>query len=291
MKLGFKGLHPVAALVFFVFAFAFSLMASNPFSLSIAFFCGAAYDLKLQGKKAAAYIFKFILPLIILITVFNGLFSHYGVTVLFVMKNGNSFTLEALAYGLVSAVRAASMLLWLDCFNEILTSEKIVFLFGRFSPRLALVISIVLRFIPLVRSQSSQILRAEKGIGNSGEIGGFFARIRSAARRLSVLVSWTMEKGIDTSDSMHARGYGLKGRTSYDDYVFLFRDAAVVFASVLAAALGFACKNRLAAYYNPIVYLPNIDLLSALVIVLFAAVLIMPLIFDLREEKLWSISK
>ncbi|MBQ8504157.1 MAG: energy-coupling factor transporter transmembrane protein EcfT [Clostridia bacterium] len=277
--------------MFFIFSFILCLIATNPLILIISFVSGAVYDFKLQKKKTTAYILKFILPLILLITVFNGLFSHYGVTVLFVMQNGNNFTLEALVYGLISGIRIAGMLLWLDCFNEIITSEKIIFIFGRFSPRLALIISMVLRFIPLIRAQSSEISNAEKGIGNGVEVSGFIGKIRSASRRLSILVSWTLEKGIDTSDSMRARGYGLHGRTSYNDYVFSVKDALITVISFAALVLTFVSDRKLSASYNPIIDIPTPDAVSVILIIFFASVLLMPLMIDLWEEKRWSITK
>jgi len=277
--------------VFFIFSFVLCLTATNPYILFIGSVSGAVYDLKLQRKKATAYIFKFILPLILLITVFNGLFSHYGVTVLFVIPNGNNFTLEALIYGFVSGIRIAGMLLWLDCFNEIITSEKIIFIFGRFSPRLALITSMVLRFIPLIRDQSAEIANAEKGIGNGSKDSGFIGRLRSASRRLSILVSWTLERGIDTSDSMRARGYGLHGRTSYNAYVFSVRDALITAISFAAFVLTFVSSQKLSASYNPIIAIPSPDAVSVILIIFFASVLLMPLMIDLWEEKRWSITK
>lgn len=291
MKLGFKGIHPAGALIFFIFTFLFCLTSTNPLSLFSGAVCGVVYDIKLQKKKAVSFIFKFILPFMLLITAFNGIFSHYGVTVLFTLPNGNNFTLEALLYGFVSAVKIAGMLLWLDCFNEIVTSDKIIFLFGRFSPRLALIISMVLRFIPLIRNQSAEIIKAEKGIGNSAEAVGFAGKVRGASRRLSVLVSWTLEKGIDTSDSMRARGYGLKGRTAYNSYVFSVKDAVITAVSVIATVLTFLFADRLSASYNPIIDIPAPDTVSVAVMIFFAFVLLMPVIFDSKEEKRWSVSK
>lgn len=291
MNVGFKGLHPFSNFIYFVFTFMLSMASSNPFLLALCLLCGASYDIKLRGKKAFSYILKFILPLALLVTVFNSLFSHYGVTVLFVMKNGNNFTLEALCYGLVAAVRLSSMLLWLDCLGEILTAEKIIFLFGRFSPRLALIVSMVLRFIPLIRSQSEEILQAEKAIGNSANEKSFIQKIKKASRRLSILVSWTLEKGIDTSDSMRARGYGLKNRTSYNDYFFISADKIITLASSLAIVLSLVFSKRLEATYNPIISISPFDTVSVLICIFFTFVLCTPLIYDFKEEKTWSISK
>lgn len=284
MNIGFKSVHPVGALAFFVFAFAFCLISSNPFSLGVCVVCGAIYDLTLQKRKTLSYIFKFLLPMTALVTVFNGLFSHYGVTVLFVMNNGNNFTLESLVYGFVIGVRLSGMLLWLDCFNEVLTSEKIIFLFGRLSPRLALVISMVLRFIPLIRTQSAEISRAQKGIGIS-EGKNFFSKVKSASRRLSILVSWTLEKGVDTSDSMRARGYGLRGRTVFNRYNFSVSDAVITGLSAVALAVSIVFHKKLSAVYNPIIDIPMPDVVSLSAFVLFTAVLLMPVIIDIKKKK------
>ncbi len=291
MNLGFKNLHPFAGLMFFVFSFVYSLASADPIALAVSFVCAAVYDLKLRKAKTVSFLFKFILPLMILITVFNGLFSHYGATVLFTAKNGIEFTLEALVYGAVSALKTASIIMWLDCFNEIITGDKIIFLFGRFSPRIALIISMVLRFIPLIRDQSAEIIKAEKGIGNGVASSGFIGKIKTVSRRLSVLVSWTMEKGIDTSDSMRARGYGLKGRTSYISFVFSLKDIAVTAVSASATVIFLISGKRFSASFNPIINIPSHDVFMIILIVFFASVLLMPVITDLREERKWSISK
>lgn len=291
MKLGFKSVHPVSAFIFFVFAFFFCLAAEHPMTLAVSFVCGTVYDLKLQKKKTLSFLFKFILPLMLLVTLFNGLFSYYGATVLFTINSENYFTREPLIYGFVSAVRISAMLLWLDCFNEVVSNDKFIFLFGGISPRLALIISMVLRFIPLIRTQSAEISKAEKGIGNSVSSSRFTDKIRKASRRLSILVFRTLEKGIDTSDSMRARGYGLHGRTSYNSYVYSKKDLAITFFSIGAIILTFLSDEKFSASYNPIVDIYVPDMVSVFLIIFFAAILLMPTALDLREEKRWSISK
>lgn len=291
MNLGFKSLHPVTNLIFFLFTFILSLTSTNPFLILLCFIGAIIYDVKLQKGTALNYILRFVIPLIVFITVFNSIFSHYGVTVLFVMKNGNNFTLEAIIYGLVTGVKMGSMLLWLDCCNEIITSEKIIYLFGNISPKLALVISMVLRFIPLIRAQSQEIVKAEKGIGVDVTSKNFFKKIATASRRLSILVSWTLERGIDTTDSMKARGYGLKGRTSYGNYVFMHIDGIISLLCLMATAVLFACKNKLETYYNPVIIIPKSDTVAIVSIIFFAVVLMTPIVFDLTEEKKWLILK
>lgn len=291
MNIGFKSLHPVTSFIFFVFVFTLCLISSNPFILFITFFCGFIYDFKLRKVKTVSYLLKFILPLTVLITIFNGLFNHYGVTILFTLPNGNNFTLETVIYGLICAVRFSSTLFWLDCFNETVTSDKIIYLFGRFSPRIALIISMVLRFIPLIRRQTDEIAKAEKGIGNVAEPMNFIKKIKSASRRLSILISWTLEKGIDTSESMAARGYGLKGRKAYSDYRFSVYDAIFIVLSAAALILNAVFYKKLYCVYNPIIEIPKPDIIIFALTAFSVLILSSPMIFDLREEKIWSISK
>lgn len=290
MNMGFKSVHPFSAFIFFVFAFILSMTASHPALLGLCLLSGLVYDIKLNGKKALSFFLKFIIPMMLLITVLNAVFSHYGVTVLFTMHNGNSFTLEALVFGFVFSLRTASALLWLDCFNEIITSDKFIFLFGRVSPKAALVISMVLRFIPLIRSQSEDIKKAEKGVGNLPTEADFISKVRHSARRLSILISWTLEKGIDTSDSMRARGYGLLGRTSYNSYIFSLKDLLMLILSLACVAGLFIANESLKATYNPIIDVPMPDVFSVIIIVVFIINLLLPTVYDLWEERKWSIS-
>ena len=291
MNIGFKTFHPAALFLFFCFSFVFCLTATNPLALAAAFACGIVYFVRKEKSAAKSYILRFILPLVIFVTVGNGLFSHYGVTVLFVMHNGNNFTLEALVCGFVAAVRTAGMLLWLEYFNRIITNEKIIFLFGRFSPRIALILSMALRFIPLIRTQSAEIVRAEKGIGNGLQTAKLASKMKTVTRRLSVLVSWTLEKGIDTADTMQARGYGLSGRTFYHSYVFKGRDTAVAVLSTAATVLSFVFNARYAASYNPIVDIPVPDVFGIVMLLYFCIILLLPLLCDCKEEKAWSVAE
>lgn len=291
MQTGFKSVHPISAFAFYVFAFVMSMTASHPFLLAFSFIAGLVYDIKLSGKKAVLFLLKVILPMICLITLFNGIFSHYGVTVLFKMHNGNNFTLEALVFGFVFSIRTAAALFWLNSFNEIITSDKFVFLFGRVSPKIALVVSMVLRFIPLVRSQSEEIKKAEKGVGNLPTDKDFIGKIRHGARRLSILISWTLEKGIDTADSMKARGYGLSGRTSYNSYSFNLKDALFLIFTLVATVMFVFVGINHKANYNPVIDIPMPDILSSSFFLFIALVLLMPTFYDLREDRKWLISK
>ena len=149
----------------------------------------------------------------------------------------------------------------------------------------------VLRFIPLVKNQSEEIKKAEKGVGNLPTGTDFIGKIRHGARRLSILISWTLEKGIDSADSMKARGYGLSGRTSYNSYRFSLKDALFMMLTTVACAMFIYVGTNYKANYNPVIGIPMPDILSSIFILFIALVLLTPTFYDLREDRKWSISK
>lgn len=277
---GFRSAHPAAAFFFFAFAFTVSLASTHPLELGAGFLCAALCDLSLQKEKAKRLLLRVLLPMLALITAFNGLYNHYGVTVLFTLGNGNRFTLEALIYGLIFAVRAVSGVLWLDAAGVVLQSDKVIWLFGRLSPRLALVISMVLRFLPLMRRQAEEIRLAQEGLG-SAAAGSFFQKAKLAAHRLSILISWTMERGIDTADSMRARGYGLKKRSFYDRFAFSPADLTLTLTTAAALALYLITVKPMAAVYNPVVTVPAPGALGWLAFAALTAALGLPVITQL----------
>lgn len=290
MKTGFSGYNPISGLLFYVFAFTVSLSATHPVTLITAAVCAFAYDIKLRGKKAVKTVVRLILPMALVSALINGFFNSSGETVLFTLPWGNPFTLEAVVYGLVFAVRAGCMLIWLGSFNEIMTDDKIMFLFGRISPRTALILSMALRFLPLIMSQSEDIAKAEKGIGMSLTSGSFIKRMKCATRRLSILVSWSLERGIDTMNSMTSRGYGIRGRTSYNRYRFGIRDAVFSILIISGGALMLISKDALTALFMPVIAIPFPSAIGIFTSVYLALVMLLPVIIDIREEKKWSLS-
>ena len=279
METGFRGSHPAAAFGFFTVAFAIGMSATHPLLLCVSLAAALIYDLTLRRGGALRFLCRVILPGMALITVCNGLFSHYGVTPLLTLPSGNRLTLEALAFGGVFALRAACALLWLDCFNVVITNEKMIYLFGRFSPKTALVISMALRFLPLIASQKQQIAAAARAAGDLPGRGPA-RRLRSGARRASVLASWVLEKGVDTADAMRARGYGLPGRRSRGEYTFRGTDAALLFAAAAVGA-GYLCVFRaLTASYNPIVEVPSPGLCGYAAVAAAALLFLLPPVWD-----------
>ena len=162
-------------------------------------------------------------------------------------------TLEALVYGVVLGTVMFVVIQWFSCYNQVMTSDKFVYLFGRIIPALSLVLSMALRFVPEFLHQLKVIRNGQKGMGRDISEGNLFQRIRYGLNILSILITWALENAIETSDSMKSRGYGLPGRTAFSIYRFTNRDkilgTVMAFLSMIFT-VGIA-KGAAYASYNP----------------------------------------
>ena len=131
-------------------------------------------------------------------------------------------------YGVAAAVMLASVVLWFSSYNEVMTSDKFVYLFGRVIPALSLVLSMALRFIPKFKAQMQVVSEAQACIGRDTKNGSVFRRVGNAVKIFSIMVTWSLENAIETADSMRSRGYGLPGRTAFSIYRFDDRDKAAL---------------------------------------------------------------
>ena len=184
-----------------------------------------------EGFRSHGY----MIALFLVMTLINPLVSHNGATVLFVM-NHNPVTLEALIYGAVSATMILSILYWFRSFSHIMTSDKLLYLFGRLSPKLSLVISMSLRYVPLFGQQLRKVSQSQKALGLYKE-DNIVDRIRGGIRIFSVMVSWALENGIITADSMTARGYGLGKRSSFSIFTWISHDILLLALSLLLGGI------------------------------------------------------
>ena len=198
----------------------------------------------------------------------NGFFTHKGSTILFRIK-GSSITLEAIIYGAVVAMMLAAVIIWAAGLNVILGEDKIVYLFGKIAPTIGLVISMILRFIPLMRIRYKEIALGQKALGrdftdvgdseNLGALKRLGMKIRRLLKQVSILISWSLENSIITADSMSARGFGLRGRTSYSNYRMKKSDAAFLILSLL---LGMICVIAYVNNYGRYYFYPYIREIS-----------------------------
>ena len=285
----FSTYHPVVNFVFFAEVLGFSMFLLHPVCLVISLLCGAGYALCLNGRKAVGLCLKAVLPMMVFTAILNPIFSHEGITILTYLPSGNPLTLESVLYGLAAAAMLGAVVLWFSCFSAVITSDKFVYLFGRIIPALSLVLSMALRFVPRFGQQLRVVTRAQKCIGRDPSRGSLLHRIKCAGAILSVMVTWSLENGIDTADSMKSRGYGLPGRTAFSIFRFDKRDKQALIVLILlgAAVLAGAALEGLTWRYFPSVKWSTAPL-SLAVLAAYGALCAFPIILSRKEARKWK---
>ena len=292
-KDAFCGCHPLVNLAFFAVVIGFSMFLTHPVALGVSL-CGAlCFFIKLRGVRSAGFILKLALPVALITSVINVLFNHRGETVLARFPNGSPITLESLLYGLSAAVMMASVLIWFGCFSDVMTSEKIMYLFGGTLPTLSLILSMTLRFIPRFREEFERVREARLCMGKPVPSAPR-EKLREAYECFSAMTTRSLEGSADTADSMKSRGFGLRGRTSFAIYRITPRDIGLlVWLGACAAFLIVGVANGCFAWE----LFPTVggellsSPLSAAVFAVYLAAALTPLWVDILEVRQWRSSR
>ena len=163
-KDAFSGFHPIVNLCFFLMSMVITMFINQPVFLMISLLSSCAYLTYLQGKKGMLRQVGYLIPILLGMAILNPVFNHEGATILFYLPNDNPVTLEAICFGLASAVMMGASIVWFNCCNTVFTSDKIIYLFGRIIPAMSLLISMTLRFVPRFKNYLQSVMRVQKAM-------------------------------------------------------------------------------------------------------------------------------
>lgn len=275
--------HPLINFVYFAVIIGVTMFSNHPAILLSSFITAWFYSVLLKGKKAMRFNFMVLLPVILITVLLNALNVHNGVTVLFYL-NGNRITLEAIIFGFVQGIMLSSVIIWFTCFSAIVTEDKFIYLFGRIAPVIALTISMIFRFIPLLKNRFNEVSTAQRCMGRRKNGRSLTRRIRQFGKEISILIAWSLEASIESADSMEARGYGLRGRTSFHLFRLTGKERRIL---VLMLVLGVICIVACAMDYTNIYYYPKLLLLplsfvQGISILSFCILMAVAVIMDIR---------
>ena len=284
----FSDYHPVSLMIYFLAVLIISMFVQNPVIQTLSLLGAIFFCLVLQKRSEIKGNLSFYIPMFLLLAITNPLFSHNGVTPLFFL-NGNPVTLEAFIYGIFLAVMIVGVMFWFKCYSEIMTTDKFLYLFGKAIPKLSLVLSMALRFIPMLKRRMHSIKRAQKAMGLYSS-KSFVDRIKSSLRVFSGLIAWSLENSMEVSSSMTARGYGLKGRTNFSLFRFKPRDGILLGTSVLmslSVIVAAAMKYTQFSFYPRITCI-NMSVYSVIAYTAFAILAFLPFIIEIKESAVWK---
>ena len=282
----FQGLHPAVSFTYFAAVIGLPLACMHPVLSPLSFLGAAAFLVCLKGWKSLLGTMRFLLPMMLVIVVANPLFNHRGVTMLFMLFD-QWITLEAICYGITAGLSLGALILWFACYQEIMTSDKFLYLFGKIAPATSLLITMTLQLIPKLQNQLSDIRQGQEMLREQKK--GIMAKLHTAIRHTSTLIGWSVENAVDQADSMKARGYGLKRRTTFHLFHFDSRDAR--FLTVILI-LGGMCIIARAFGHGTMEFYPRMDVVitgesGIFLYCIFAVLVCLPTILEGKEAVRW----
>lgn len=289
----FRTYHPVVNFIYFAFVIGFGCVFMHPLCLAISLISGFSYSVMLKGKKQVKTNLVYMLPMLILMAIMNPLLNHEGVTIIEYLPDGNPMTLESVIYGLSAAVMIVSVICHFSCFNEIMTSDKLVYLFGKIFPGISLIFSMTLRFVPRFAAQLKKIINAQKCMGRDLKSGNIIKRAKNGLDILSVMTTWSLENAVETADSMKARGYGIPGRTAFSIFSFDKRDikALVVILVLGAYTLAGSLMGKMYFRYFPSVKMADVSFMGISAFAAYFLLCTVPIIIEFAEVIKWKALK
>lgn len=280
--------HPMTLFLYFVCVLLLTMFTFNPALIFISFLGAMSFDLFVNRQNIKIKNILFYILVFLAATLTNPLFSHNGMTVLFYLGD-NAVTLESFLYGMNIGLMIIAVMLWCKNYSICVTQDKFLYLFSKPAPKAALILSCAIRFIPLFQQKFHQISDAQKGIGMFEKKKGI-ERVRFYMTVFSALVTWSLEKSVETADSMKSRGYELKGKTSFSPFTFRKRDFTLIVLTVLLFSLSIAAiasKGFEFSFY-PLVTAALLTPFSAAGLICFAALSFVPFIIELKENFIWK---
>lgn len=289
----FKTFNPFVNLAYFTAVITFSMILKNPVCIIISLISGFSYAVMLGGVKTLKFNLFALFPLALFGAVINPLISHEGITIICYLPSGNPLTKESVFYGAAATGMIWSVVCHFSAFNKIMTSDKLMYAFGKIIPSLSLVFSMVLRFVPKFKRQIKNAYEAQKCIGRDTKSGSVLKRAKNGMRVLGAVITESLESAVDTADSMKSRGFGTVSRTSFSNISFGKRDAFWLFLILLlSGSVAFFAISG-AFYFR---YFPDISKIphsaeTAAAYLLYALLCVCPIITEIKEGLKWKILK
>lgn len=271
----FNNFHPAVIVLYFMAVLAISIIIFDPVLTGIFLVSQMLLYLLLKGGADGYQFIGKCLCLILVCGGINGLVNHRGISVLFYL-GGLPVTGECLFYGCMTGALLAASLLLFGCYNHIMTSEKIMSLFGNRLPHFSLVFSMALRLIPKVKRD--------------------YERIRETRSRqtgiLTALVGLSLEDSLETGVVMGYRGYGKYPevkRTSIYSRKMRGRDWGLMAVIVMTAMTGivlYVLSGTDVLYFPYVDY--KMDFRGIAAYLCFGVLFLLPVLINITEELRWK---
>ena len=272
--------HPVVNFCYILGMLLITMSNMNPVIIAVSFISSFLYMIYIDGAAHIKRIAFISIPILLFSVIIMPLFYHNGVTPLFYV-NDMQVTLEAVVYGISMTFLLLAVMQLFFIWNKWISSEKFLYLFGKISPSISLVLSMVFRMVPLMIKRWHDIHDAQKGMGCT-VVNSIIGRMRQFVKEISILISWCLENSIDTSISMESRGYGIGKRTSFHRFRWHICDIIVIVTIIPIIILIFVSilNGGFGVDFFPEININQFSLYEKVLAVVYGVYAVMPLLIE-----------
>ncbi|MEG1820426.1 MAG: energy-coupling factor transporter transmembrane component T [Oscillospiraceae bacterium] len=286
----FFKLHPIVMAIYFLAVILITMFSSNPIILAISLVASICVYICILGFQKLQKQLRSFAVIIVLCTVSNPLFSKNGNTILLEFWK-IKITAQSLLFGISVGVMLVCSIIWFLSLSTALSSQKIMYLFGKRMPKVALTISLSLRLVPEFFKKFQTTAQSQKALGLFGQ-DSFRDRIKASSNVFLSVCADVLESSTQTSDSMRARGFGLNKHSAYSSYKFFAHDAILLV--IIVALLGTIAICEILGgtefnYYPCLSPLP-LNLYNLCCYTSFALFAFLPVIITVKEDVTWKYS-
>ena len=280
--------HPLAMVLYFVAVTVLTMFSGEPILMLISFFFAVNLNILVTGAMKTLKTLLVLLPFALLVTVTNPLVSHFGKTVLWLVL-GQAYTLEALLYGANLAVTLVALILHFAVLGKLLNMEKILYLIGRATPNIALLISVTVKNVTSVGTRLAEVNEAQQALGYFSEkkkAGALIKRLKV----FSAVISLALEDAVENAVAMRGKCYGVKRRTAARGRKFTSNDILWLFCSIVLFVAVLVCMSNGASEFQfyPTAVFPPLDLWRFMMYISFSALCAVPVLITWKEELKWK---
>ncbi|MFC6206878.1 energy-coupling factor transporter transmembrane component T [Levilactobacillus tongjiangensis] len=220
--------HPLALVLYFGELFT-GLLLFNHILITGLFFLGlCGLCCWYFGGRAVWRVVRSVLSLMGLILFLNILLNRAGVS-------WWQFTLGTwhwevsrvgVLYGATMALSLGGMVMAFVLFNGCVTASQLRALLNPVAPRLAMLLTLAIRFVNLFIQQFRRLLLLQRTRGLVVTAGPWRHRLTETGNLLRVLLLGSISRAMETAILMEARGYGGRHRSQYQHYRWRLADTS-----------------------------------------------------------------
>ncbi len=252
------GLNPMTSLLMVATLASSAILLENP--LYVAVICAETialiYSAEAWGECKA--FLRIGLMVALFIAALNPIINNQGTHVLIYgpripLWGHLDITLEAVLYGLSSALRVFSVIMVFGLASAIINPDDLLGMFSRFSSRSSLSAALAVRLYPSMVSEAREIREVQLIRGERLKEGRRWSRAKAHLPMLLSLFQGSLDRAASIAESMSARGFGSGRRTRLKRHLFRARDAILgaICLVMLGVVLAVVISGRSAYAFFP----------------------------------------